>query len=147
MKRKTFLARILFQNKVYDFDSSKYGLKKKNIFGMRKILLIDLKYFFVEVKTCFSKKCSFATKMASDGSNTILSNIERIRNRTNSNIIFWTSNELEHVHLLVIELEHPIFGFERSNIELWTYFDPSLPKITFSKLFQLTATWVLPKWA
>ena len=38
-----------------------------------------------------------------------------------------TMNELEHhfsnierVHLLVIELEHPIFGFERSNIELQT---------------------------
>ena len=27
-----------------------------------------------------------------------------------------TSNELEHVHLLMIELEHPIFSFERSNI-------------------------------
>ena len=35
-------------------------------------------------------------------------------------------NELERVHLLVIELEHPIFGFERSNIELRTLFDPSL---------------------
>ena len=32
--------------------------------------------------------------------------------RTNSYIIFWTSNELKRVHLLVIELEHPIFGFE-----------------------------------
>ena len=49
----------------------------------------------------------------SDGSNTILSNIDRTR-------IFRTSNELERVHLLVIELEHPIFGFERSNIELRT---------------------------
>ena len=29
-------------------------------------------------------------------------------------------NELEHVHLLAIELELPIFGFERSNIELQT---------------------------
>ena len=28
-----------------------------------------------------------------------------------------TSNELELVHLLEIEIEHPIFGFERSNIE------------------------------
>ena len=35
--------------------------------------------------------------------------------------IFRTSNELERVHLLVIELEHPIFGFEH-----WTLFDPSL---------------------
>ena len=45
--------------------------------------------------------------LVSDGSNTIFSNIDRTR----------TSNELERVHLLVIELEHPIFGFERSNIE------------------------------
>ena len=36
----------------------------------------------------------------------------------NSNIIFRTSNELERVHLLVIELEHTIFGFEQSNIKL-----------------------------
>ena len=34
---------------------------------------------------------------------------------------FRTSNELECVHLLIIEFEHPTFGFERSNIELWTY--------------------------
>ena len=34
--------------------------------------------------------------------------------------LFRTSNELERVHLLIIELEHPIFGFERSNIELRT---------------------------
>ena len=31
--------------------------------------------------------------------------------------VFRTSNELERVHLLVIELEHPIFGFERKNLE------------------------------
>ena len=37
--------------------------------------------------------------------------------------------ELERVHLFVIELEHPIFGFERSNIKLWTLFDPSLCNI------------------
>ena len=29
-------------------------------------------------------------------------------------------NRLEHVHLLVMELKHPIFGFERSNIEIRT---------------------------
>ena len=34
--------------------------------------------------------------------------------------IFQTSNRFERVHLLVIELEHPTFGFERSNIELRT---------------------------
>ena len=28
-----------------------------------------------------------------------------------------TSNKLERVQLLTIELEHPIFGFERTNIE------------------------------
>ena len=31
-----------------------------------------------------------------------------------------TSNEPKHVHLIVIKLEHAIFGFKRSNIELWT---------------------------
>ena len=46
----------------------------------------------------------------SDGSKTILSNIEH------SNVSF----ELECVYLLVIELEHPIFGFEQWNIELRT---------------------------
>ena len=88
-----------------------------------------------------------------------------IEHQTNSNIIFWTSNELIYwcsnsntlflasndwtsnsnliglsldllknyslnwlklVHLLVIQLEHPIFGFEWSYIELRTLFDPSL---------------------
>ena len=39
---------------------------------------------------------------------------------------FRTSNKLKRVYVLVIELEHPIFGFERSNIELQTLFDPSL---------------------
>ena len=39
---------------------------------------------------------------------------------------FRTSNELERVHFVVIELEHSILGFERSNIELRTLFDPSL---------------------
>ena len=105
-----------------------------------------------------------STSFSSDGSNTILSNIDRTRtsffeHRTNSNmfICWWsnsntlflasnertsniepnrafarftkllieltrtsffrTSNKLERVHLLVIEFEHPIFGFERSNIK------------------------------
>ena len=31
-----------------------------------------------------------------------------------------TLNELERVHLMVIELKHPIFGFEQTNIEHWT---------------------------
>ena len=35
---------------------------------------------------------------------------------------FLNIDELERVHLLVTELEHPIFGFERSNIvEFRTY--------------------------
>ena len=105
-----------------------------------------------------------SVKIISDGSNTILSNIDRTRtsffeHRTNSNVFicwwsnsntlflasndrtsnfepnrafttltkslieltrtsfFRTSNELERVHLMVIELKHPIFGFERSNFE------------------------------
>ena len=52
--------------------------------------------------------------VCSDGSNTILSNIDRTR----TSFFEHRMNELERVHLLVIELEHPIFGFERSNIEL-----------------------------
>ena len=39
---------------------------------------------------------------------------------------FMNINILERVHLLVIEFDHPIFGFERSNIELLTLFAPSL---------------------
>ena len=36
------------------------------------------------------------------------------------------SNVLEHLCLLVIELERPIFSFKQLNIELRTWFDPSL---------------------
>ena len=36
------------------------------------------------------------------------------KHQKNSNIIFRTSNK--HVHILIIKLEDPIFGFERSNI-------------------------------
>ena len=39
---------------------------------------------------------------------------------------FPTLNKLEGIHLLVIKLQHPNFAFERSNIELQTWFDPSL---------------------
>ena len=46
-------------------------------------------------------------------------------------LFFWTSNELEHIHLLVIKLEHPIFGFERLDIEIQTLFDPSLITMDF----------------
>ena len=42
----------------------------------------------------------------SDGSNTIISNIS-----------FQAWNELERVHLLVIELKHLNFGLERTDIE------------------------------
>ena len=45
---------------------------------------------------------------------------------------FQTSHEIEHVHLLVIELKYPIFGFKWSNIELQTLFDPSIWSWTFS---------------
>ena len=40
-----------------------------------------------------------------------------IEYQTNSNIIFRTSNELERVHLLVIELGHLNFGFKGTDIE------------------------------
>ena len=40
-----------------------------------------------------------------------------IKHWTNSNIIFETSNEPEHIHLWVIEIKHPIIGFKRMNIE------------------------------
>ena len=40
-----------------------------------------------------------------------------IEHQTNLNINFRTLNELKQIHLLVIELEHPIFGFEQSNFE------------------------------
>ena len=77
----------------------------------------------------------------SDGSNTILLNINRTRTSFfESNIepnraftkftkliieltrtsFFRTSNEFKRVHLLEIELGHPIFAFERSNIEFRT---------------------------
>ena len=48
---------------------------------------------------------------------------------------YQTSNKLEHhfsnkehVHLLVIELEHPILGFEQMNIE---------PNFTFTRFTEL----------
>ena len=31
--------------------------------------------------------------------------------------LFWTSNELDCIHLFVIELKHPIFGFDQSKFE------------------------------
>ena len=51
-----------------------------------------------------------------------------MEHRSNSNIIFRTLNELECVHHLVIELKHPIFGFERSN------FEPNRAFTIFAKL-------------
>ena len=36
----------------------------------------------------------------------------------------WTLNKLERFYLLVIKLKHPIFGFQWSNIELWTLLVP-----------------------
>ena len=58
-----------------------------------------------------------------------------MEHRSNSNIIFRTSHDLKRVHLLVIELEHPIFGFERMNIE------PNRAFTRFTKLLiELTRT-------
>ena len=42
--------------------------------------------------------------------------------QTNSNIIFWTPNELKRVHLLMIQLEHLNFGFEWTDIKHQTNF-------------------------
>ena len=62
----------------------------------------------------------------SDGSNIISSNIE------------WTptSVELRHIHLLVIELKHPIFGLGRSDIEV-TQTCSSFSNQTLAPLFWL----------
>ena len=54
---------------------------------------------------------------------------------------FQTSDQLEPVHLLVIELKHPIFGFKRSNIELRTLFDPSI------QIFRRYWIWQVLKWS
>ena len=52
-----------------------------------------------------SKIFLYCSKLCnSEGSNTIF-----------SNIIFQTLNVFEHVHQLVIELKHAIFGFERTD--------------------------------
>ena len=40
-----------------------------------------------------------------------------IEHQMNLNIIFGTMNEHKHVHLLLIELELPIFDFEQTDIE------------------------------
>ena len=124
---------------------------------------------FISLWPWKSEKIMCWTEKNSDGSNTILSNIEWTQTsfyeyQTNSNgdrtrrpyfwlltiehrnfepnmaftrftkllfkltraSLFRTLNELERVHLLVIKPKNPIFGFERSNIELRTLFDPSL---------------------
>ena len=49
---------------------------------------------------------------------------------------FQTLNKLQHVHLLVIELEHPIFGIKRLNIELQTLFDSSLFQMDIFRTLQ-----------
>ena len=50
----------------------------------------------------------------SDGSNTIISNIS-----------FQAWNELERVHLLVIELKHLYFGYERKDMNI----EPKKPSL------------------
>ena len=70
-----------------------------------------------------------------------------IKHQTNLNIIFRTMNELECVHLLVIKLEHPIFGFEQSNIErTWTSFFEhwTNPNVFIYRVFHLLCTYF--KW-
>ena len=63
-------------------------------------------------------------------------------NRTS---FFQSSNKLERVHILVIELEHPIFGFERLNIVLQTN-NPSLkPAVGLGKTLFLFHSWILKK--
>ena len=53
----------------------------------------------------------------------------------NSNINFWTFNELEHVHHLKIELRDLIFGFNQMNIE------PNRAFTRFTKLL-IELTWI-----
>ena len=48
----------------------------------------------------------------------MLSNMMTTESRAELNIIFETSNKLKRVYLLVIELKHPIFGFEQTHLEL-----------------------------
>ena len=58
---------------------------------------------------------------------------------------FQSSNKLKRVHILVFELEHPIFGFERSNIVLQTN-NPSLkPAVGLGKTLFLFHSWILKK--
>ena len=40
-----------------------------------------------------------------------------IEHQSNFNIIFQTSNELERIHLLMNELKHMDFGFQRTEIQ------------------------------
>ena len=64
-----------------------------------------------------------------------------MEHRTNPNIIFWTSNKLECAHLLMIEIEHSIFGFQRTNIEpnkVFTRFIKLHMKLTRTSFF-----WIL----
>ena len=51
-------------------------------------------------------------KLVSDGSNTILLNIEGTRT-----LFFEWNIKRTQIHLLLIELEDPIFDFEQTNIE------------------------------
>jgi len=58
--------------------------------------------------------------------NTVFTTFTKLLIELTRTSFFRTSNELERFHLMIIELERPIFGFERSNIELRTLFDPLL---------------------
>ena len=57
----------------------------------------------------------------------------------------WSNSNIERVHLLVIELEHPIFGFERTNIEpnkAFTKFTKLLIELTRTSFFQISNVFI-----
>ena len=128
--------------KLLNFHTVEYPQSKFSIRLLRSVKVFIFDFITVKPK-CVRKSLA----NTSDGSNTILLNIDRtwthyfwlqtIEHRTsnligpsldllnsltkrlehqmNWNLIFRTLNELERVHLLVIELKHPIFGFKHSS--------------------------------
>ena len=93
---------ISFQSATYNKDQSRVSLRNYllNVHLPRKcdsILFLN----------SFLHMYDIVWLISSDWWNTILLNIEQI----------WTTFELEHVHQLVIQLEHSIFGLEQTDIE------------------------------
>ena len=85
-----------------------------------------------------------SNKQTSNLTNRALTRFTKLLIELTGTSFFRTSNELERVHLMVIELEHPIFAFERSNIErsnieLRTLFDPSLAVLLSSYLYSISS--------